>query len=100
MKIFVVGAGESLRGFDFSRLRDRETVAVNKVIRDFPDATYWLTADSGIASNVIDWTRDSKAIRVLAYSPTHKRIDKFQKDGRPLIMEVVGWNNGGSYKLK
>ncbi len=79
MEIFVVGAGESLRGFDFSRLRDRETVAVNKVIRDLPDATYWLTADSGIASNVIDWTRDTKAIRVLAYSPTHKHIDRFQK---------------------
>ena len=79
MEIFIVGAGESLRDFDYSRLVDKRTVVVNKAIQDLPSATYWLTADSGIASNVQDWTRDSDAIKVLAYSPTHKRIDKFQK---------------------
>lgn len=94
MEIFIVGAGESLRGFDYSRLRDRETVAVNKVIRDVPHATYFLTADSGIASNVLDWTRGSDAVKVLAYTPGHRRLEKFQKTF--LDFDVVVKYSGGN----
>lgn len=90
----MIGAGESLKNFDFSRLRDRRTIAVNKVIRVVPGATYFLTADSGIASSVLDWTRDSGATRILAYTPTHKRFDKLQASftNFDLVIKYSGGN--------
>ena len=94
MEIFIVGAGESLRGFDYARLRDRETVAVNKVIQDLPSATYFLTADSGIASNVLNWTTHVNAVKVLAYTPTHRRLEKFQKTF--LDFDIVIKYSGGN----
>ena len=78
MEVFIIGSGESLKGFDYSKLNGKETIAVNKVIQAIPHATYFLTADSGIATNVNNWTKDSTAIKVLAYSATHKRLHRFQ----------------------
>lgn len=78
MGIFIIGSGESLKNFNYEKLKDKETIAVNKVIQEIPHATYWLTADSGIASNVNSWTKGSSAKKILCYSSTHKRFHKFQ----------------------
>ena len=78
-EIFIIGAGSSFQGFDFSKLKDKETIAVNKSIKDVPNPTYFFTADSGIASNVVEWTEGIDTIKVLAYSVTHKRFEKFEK---------------------
>ena len=78
MEVFIIGSGESLKDFDYTRLNGREVIAVNKVIRELPHATYWLTADSGIASNAKVWTKNSTATKVLCYSATHKRFARFQ----------------------
>lgn len=73
-EIFIVGGGPSLQGFSFDKLRDKETIAVNKAVLEVPNPTYFLTADSGIAFNVVELTKGIDTIKVLAYSATHKRI--------------------------
>lgn len=45
--IFVVGAGPSMCGFDFSRLRGKVTIALNDMVRMFPP-TYHLFSDVDI----------------------------------------------------
>jgi len=45
-KIFVVGGGPSLRGFDFSSLDKVETIAVNESLFDLGNPTYFVTMDS------------------------------------------------------
>ncbi|MGE0722812.1 MAG: hypothetical protein AB7O45_00480 [Alphaproteobacteria bacterium] len=42
--VFVIGGGPSLRGFDFDRLRDRNSIAVNAALIDAPDASVSLTS--------------------------------------------------------
>lgn len=74
-EIFIIGGGPSLLNFPFDKLKDKETIAVNKSIKDVPNPTYFFTADSGIASNVVEWTKGIYTIKVLAYSTTHKRFE-------------------------
>ncbi len=45
--VYVVGSGESLKGFDFERLRDRNVIAVNNVWEYVPFAQVLVTLDSG-----------------------------------------------------
>ena len=44
-EIFVIGGGPSLVEFDFSKLKDRTTIAVNKAIFDVPSPDYFITVD-------------------------------------------------------
>jgi len=41
--VFIVGGGPSLKGFDFARLKNKVTVAINDAMHVLPDATalYW-----------------------------------------------------------
>lgn len=42
---YIIGGGMSLEGFDFSTLRDVDTIAVNKSVFFVPDPTYFITTD-------------------------------------------------------
>jgi len=42
---FVVGGGPSLTGFDFSLLRNKDTITVNNSVFDVPDPNYFITMD-------------------------------------------------------
>jgi len=72
-EIFIVGAGLSLQGFDFNLLKDKTTIAVNRSIKDLSNATYFVTADSGIARDLETWVENKNPIKVLCYTPTHKK---------------------------
>jgi hypothetical protein len=43
--VYILGGGPSLKNFDFSKLEGRDVIAVNKSIRDFPSAKYFITVD-------------------------------------------------------
>lgn len=43
--VYVVGTGTSLEGFDWRRLDERRTIALNDAIRDMPQASYHLYHD-------------------------------------------------------
>ena len=47
-EVFIVGGGSSLSGFDFQKLKNRDTIAINMSALDVPNPTYCITADSGI----------------------------------------------------
>jgi len=44
-RIFLVAGGPSLKGFDFSKLKNEDTIVVNKSIFDVPSPNYFITVD-------------------------------------------------------
>ena len=44
-EVFVVGGGPSLIGFEWGKLKGKETVAVNAALFDIPQPTYFVTMD-------------------------------------------------------
>ncbi len=44
-KVFVVGGGPSLKGFDFNSLKDVNTIAINKAALHVPNPNYFITID-------------------------------------------------------
>lgn len=63
-RVFVVGGGASLKGFDFDRLANEDTIAVNKAMFSLP-ATYFITMDYTFLRKVnIQEFRKSKASKV------------------------------------
>ena len=44
-RCFIVGGGESLKGFDFSFLHGEKVIAVNRAYEDVPDADIWYAMD-------------------------------------------------------
>lgn len=43
--VFVIGGGTSLQNFDFSKLTNKCTIAVNKAILDVPNLDYFISVD-------------------------------------------------------
>ena len=79
--IFIIGGGSSLRGFDFSKLRNKDTIAVNMSALDVPNPTYCITADSNIFRKVQEgYFKNVKTTWVLVTNPNHCTM-KWQ-DGR------------------
>jgi len=44
-EVFIIGGGPSLLGFDFTRLRGKKTIAVNKAVFYAPNPDYFITHD-------------------------------------------------------
>lgn len=73
-EIYVVGGGPSLTGFDFSKLRDKTTIAVNAALVDVPNPDYFLTADTwycGVAAKANFW--NTFPWKVIVIGKDHKR---------------------------
>lgn len=43
--IYIVGGGNSLKGFNFNKLSNKDTIVVNKAISYVPNPTYFVTMD-------------------------------------------------------
>jgi len=52
-KIYVVGGGPSLKGFDFNKLKELTTIVVNSAIMDVPDPDYFITSCPGYCKTVV-----------------------------------------------
>ena len=86
--IFVVGGGSSLEDFDFARLDNVETIAVNESFFSLNNPTYFVTLDGGWIRNLGTLTEhrerfkkflESKAIKYYINprgTDSHKGIDK------------------------
>lgn len=71
--IYVVGCGQSLKGFNWTLLTDKTTIAVNGSLSYVPNPDYFLTADSRYA--IIAAQKDFYNIptyKILVISPTHR----------------------------
>lgn len=80
-EVYIVGGGASLKGFDFSVLKDVDTIAVNMSALDVPDPTYCITADSGILRKLQRGRFDSvDTTWVLVTNPNHASMK--WKDGK------------------
>ncbi len=80
-EIFIIGGGSSLQGFNFSRLKNKDTIAVNMSALDVPNPTYCITADSTILRKIQEgYFKDIKTTWVLVTNPNHCTM-KWQ-DGR------------------
>lgn len=44
-EVYIIGGGASLKAFDFDSLADKDTIVVNKAIRNVPDPNYFITMD-------------------------------------------------------
>ncbi len=44
-EVFIIAGGTSLKGFDFSKLKNKDVIAINKAILDIPSAKYFVTMD-------------------------------------------------------
>lgn len=80
-EVFIIGGGSSLQGFNFSRLENRNTIAVNASALDVPNPTFCITGDSSQFRKVQEgYYANVKTTWVVVLSPTHP-IMKFE-DGR------------------
>ena len=78
--VYIVGGGGTLAGFNFSRLRDLDTIAVNVAASDVPNPTYCITADSSVFKKVQDGEfKNVKTTWVLVTNPNHCSMK--MKDG-------------------
>jgi len=71
-EVFIIGGGSSLQGFNFSRLRNKDTIAVNMSALDVPNPTYCITADSTILRKIQEgYFKSVKTTWVLITNPDH-----------------------------
>ena len=56
--VFIIGGGPSLQGFDFSKLVNKHTIAVNKSFLDVPNLEYFVTVDHSFLRKI-----DKKALQ-------------------------------------
>lgn len=80
--VYIIGGGSSLEDFDFSKLQNKDTIAVNKSILDVSDCNYFVTMDHSIFGKVDKFKRDLKK-----YSCTKVFIANFCK---PYMIEKNG----------
>jgi len=70
--VYIVGGGTSLKGFNFAKLRDKDTIAINVAALDVPNPTYSITADSSIFQKVQEgYFKNVKTNWVLVTNPNH-----------------------------
>lgn len=71
-EVFIIGGGSSLQGFNFSRLKNKDTIAVNMAALDVPNPTYCITADSNIFRKVQEgYFKNVETTWVLVTNPNH-----------------------------
>ena len=71
-EIYIIGGGSSLKGFDFNRLKNVETIAVNVSALDVPNLTYAITADSSIFRRIQEgYFKSVKTTWVLVTNEAH-----------------------------
>ena len=80
-RVFIIGGGASLKGFDFNKLKNEDTIAVNVSALDVPNPTFSITADSSIFRKIQEgYFKNVKTTWVLVTNPNHCAMK--WKDGK------------------
>ena len=86
--IYVVGCGPSLKGFNWSLLSNKTTIAINGSLPDVPQPDYFLTADSFFAKRAVNmkfWGKQT--YKVIVMSQTHRKFSAI----KPLLSLYDYW---------
>jgi len=75
-RVFVVGSGPSLKGFDFKRLANEETIAVNHTLEFFPDAKYHLFGDPRVLGFVQNIYKNYKG---MIFASHHANLGEWER---------------------
>lgn len=51
-EVYIIGGGNSLKNFDFNKLKDKDTIVVNKAIKYVPNPTYFITMDFTVLKKI------------------------------------------------
>lgn len=78
-EVYIIGGGTSLKGFDFNKLKDKTTIAVNKSCKYVPNLDYFITMDFTALRKI--------SISKLISFPTKIFIANFAK---PYLQEIDG----------
>jgi len=71
-RIFIVAGGPSLQGFDFSLLKDEDTIVVNKSIFHVPTPNYFITSDYTFLRKIdINTFRSIKTTKCFVINRSH-----------------------------
>jgi hypothetical protein len=63
--VYIVGGGTSLSGFDFSKLKDKDTIAINQSLYSVPWCRYFVTMDyTFLKKTQIDSFRETKCDKI------------------------------------
>ena len=81
-RVFIVGGGPSLIGFDFNKLINEDTIAINRSVFDLPRAKYFLTMDYTFLSRM----------RLQGARVNHKRLVDFVSNPSEKMF-VVGFDD-------
>lgn len=76
-RIFIIGCGPSLEGFDFNLLKDEDTIAVNYAVKEVINPTYFMTADSGVIRKAVNskfWEIPKSTTKIVVMGPEHPRF--------------------------
>lgn len=82
-RVFIIGGGPSLHGFNFNKLINEDTIAVNRSIFDLPTANYFITMDYTFM----------RRMGVCGPKIIHKRLVDFTRNPAEKVF-VVGYDEG------
>jgi len=87
-RVFVIGSGPSLKGFDFSLLKDEETIAVNHTIEHYKDCKYHLFGDPRVYDYIKDIYKDYKG---MIFASHHADLEKIERENDRMIVFSKNW---------
>jgi len=78
-RVFIIGGGHSLLGFDFNKLKNEDTIVINQAIKYVEHATYFLTMDYTFLakSNIdIEYINSKSTYSYFIINAVHEYIKK------------------------
>lgn len=88
-RVFVVGSGPSLKGFDLSRLDNEETIAVNHTLEHYSKAKYHLFGDPRVYDYVKPIYEKYKGLIFASY---HANVSGEEKKNPNMFVFAKNWN--------
>ncbi len=89
-RVFVLGSGPSLKGFDLSRLDGEETIAVNHTLEHYPKSRYHLFGDP----RVYDYVKPiyDAGYPGLVFASHHANIREWERGNDRVFVFAKNWN--------
>lgn len=89
-RVFVIGSGPSLKGFDLSRLDEEETIAVNHTLEHYHKAKHHLFGDP----RVYDYVKPiyNNGFNGNVFASYHTSLGKFESENDHVYVFAKNWN--------